>query len=336
MPQSGPSETARLHIELLGGCSVGLDGGGIRPLPTKKSQALLAYLAVPAGRFHSREKLTALFWGDTPEALARQSLRQALVGIRRIAGGTQRPILLTRGEAIALDVETVAVDVGLLEAAMNQGTLEALTSVAELYKGEFLAGLNLDEPEFNEWRAFERNRLNGIAVDALSRLVEMQASEAPDAAIATARRLLMIDPSQEQMQRTLMRLLLRQGQRAAALKQYQQCVGWFERELGVEPEEETRQVYRDILRSAGSGHGRQPRRSSSVQGQAIARIDEAPMVGREFEFGRLNDALEKAIDTGGQVILLRGEAGIGKSRLLREFIGRTVSSGIRILIGRCH
>src|SRR5882724_8242553 len=79
MSQSGPGGMAKLHIDLLGGCSVGLDGNGPCFLPTKKSQALLAYLAVPAGRFHAREKLTAMFWGDTPEALARQSFRQALV-----------------------------------------------------------------------------------------------------------------------------------------------------------------------------------------------------------------------------------------------------------------
>ena len=160
--------------------------------------------------------------------------------------------MLSRSGAIALDAEAVTVDVALLETALAEGTTEGMERVAELCKGEFLAGLNLNEPEFDEWRAFERDRLNGLAVEALTILVDRQSSETPEAAIQTARRLLAIDPSQEQMQRTLMRLLLRQGQRAAALKQYQHCVGWFERELGVEPEEETRQVYRDILRSCRS------------------------------------------------------------------------------------
>jgi DNA-binding SARP family transcriptional activator/tetratricopeptide (TPR) repeat protein len=327
---------AKLHIDLLGGCSVGLDGKGPCFLPTKKSQALLAYLAVPAGRFHAREKLTAMFWGDTPEALARQSFRQALVSIRRLIGRAPRPILLARSGAIALDAEAVTVDVALLETALADGTTEGLERVAELCKGEFLASFNLDQPEFDEWRAFERDRLNALAVEALTRLVDQQASETPEAAIQTARRLLVIDPSQERMQRVLLRLLLRQGQRAAALKQYQQCVGWFERELGVEPEEETRQVYRDILRSAGAGPDRQQEASSPLRRQVDARVDEAPMVGREFEFGCLNDALTKMLDTGGQVILLRGEAGIGKSRLLREFIGKMIPSGVRVLIGRCH
>ena len=160
-----------------------------------------------------------------------------------------------------------------------------------------------------------------LAVEALTSLVDRQAPETPEAAIQTARRLLAIDPSQERMQRALMRLLLRQGQRAAALKQYQLCVDWFERELGVEPEEKTRQLYRDILRSAGPSPDRLQRASSPLRRHVNARAEEAPMVGRDFEFGCLNDALTKMLDAGGRVVLLRGEAGIGKSRLLREFVG---------------
>jgi DNA-binding SARP family transcriptional activator len=330
MSQSGPGGGAKLHIDLLGGWSVRSGDHGSRALPTKKSQALLAYLAVPPGRFHAREKLTAMFWGDSSETLARQSFRQALVSIRRLTNG--EPLLLARSSAIALDPGAVEVDVTLLEAALADGTRDGLERVAELCKGEFLTGLNLDEPEFDEWRSFERDRLNARAVEALTALVDRQASETPEAAIQTARRVLAIDPSQERMQRTLMRLLLAQGQRAAALKQYQQCVGWFERELGVEPEEETQQVYRDILRSAGPDLQQRPASSARL---ANARADEAPMVGRGVEFRYLNDALTDMLDAGGRVVLLRGEAGIGKSRLLREFIGN-VPAGVRVLIGRCH
>ena len=337
MSKSGPAGgMAKLHIDLLGGCSAGLDGDGPCFLPTRKSQALLAYLAVPAGRFHAREKLTAMFWGETPEAQARQSFRQALLSIRRAVGSGPRPILLARSGAVALDAEAVTVDVALLEAALADGTTEGLEQAAALCKGEFLAGLNLNEQAFEEWRVFERERLNVLAVEALTSLVDRQAPETPEAAIQTTRRLLAIDPSQERMHRALMRLLLRQGQRAAALKQYQLCVDWFERELGVEPEEETRQLYRDILRSAGPGPDRPQGTSSSSRRHVNARAEEAPMVGRDFEFGCLNDALTKMLDAGGRVILVRGEAGIGKSRLLREFVGQAIPSGVRILIGRCH
>jgi DNA-binding SARP family transcriptional activator/tetratricopeptide (TPR) repeat protein len=336
MSKSGPAGMAKLHIDLLGGCSVALDGDGACFLPTRKSQALLAYLAVPAGRFHPREKLTTMFWGETPEVQARQSFRQALLSIRRAVGSGPRPILLARGGAVALDAEAVTVDVARLEAALADGTTEGLERAAALYKGEFLAGFNLNEQAFEEWRIFERERLNVLAVETLTRLGDRQAPETPEAAIQTVRRLLAIDPSQERMHRALMRLMLRQGQRAAALKQYQLCVDWFERELGVEPEEKTRQLYREILRSGGSSPDRLRGTSSPLRLQANARAEEAPMVGRDFEFGCLNDALAEMLDAGGRVILVRGEAGIGKSRLLREFVGQATTSGARILVGRCH
>lgn len=334
MSQSGLAGMAELHIELLGGCSARSNGDDPCVLPTRKSQALLAYLAAPAGRFHARDKLTAMFWGETPEAQARQSFRQALLSIRRTVGRGPRPILLTRNGAVALDAEAVTVDIALLEAALAGGTTEGLERAATLYKGEFLAGLNLNEQAFEEWRAVERERFNGLAVKALTGLVDRQALETPEAAIQTARRLLAIDPSHEGMHRALMRLLLRVGQRAAALKQYQLCLDWLERELGVEPEEETRQLYRDILRSAGSDRLRID--SATLRRQANARAEEAPMIGRDVEFVCLNDALTKMLDAGGRVLLLRGEAGIGKSRMLREFAGRAIPSGVRILIGRCH
>jgi DNA-binding SARP family transcriptional activator/tetratricopeptide (TPR) repeat protein len=325
----------KLHIDLLGGCSAVLDGDRPCVLPTRKSLALLAYLAVPAGRFHAREKLTAMFWGDTPETNARQSFRQALLSIRRAVRSSPRPILLSRSGAVALDAEAVTVDVALLEAALVEGTTEALERAALLCRGEFLADLNFNEGAFEVWRAVERERLNALVVKVFTNLVDRQAPVSPENAIETARRLLAIDPSQEAMHRTLMGLLVRQGQRAAALKQYELCVDWFERELGVEPEEKTRQLYRDILRGAHPAPDRLqeaslPSRNSNV------RAEEAPMVGRDIESCRLNEALTKMLNVGGSVVLLRGEAGIGKSRLLREFARQTIPSGVRILIGRCH
>ena len=170
MSKSGPAGgMAKLHIDLFGGCSARQDGDGPCFLPTRKSQALLAYLAVPAGRFHAREKLTAMFWGETPEAQARQSFRQALLSIRRAVGSGPHPILLARNGAVAIDAEAVTVDVALLEAALANGTKEGLEQAAALYKGEFLAGFNLNEQAFEEWRIFERERLNLLAVEALTR-----------------------------------------------------------------------------------------------------------------------------------------------------------------------
>src|SRR6185295_17554741 len=102
---------AYLHLELLGGFQARLEDGRPYPLPTRKVQALLAFLALPVGHFQSRDKLAALLWGDTPEAQARQSLRQALSSLRRAAADAGPPLLLTRGDAVALNPAAVRADV---------------------------------------------------------------------------------------------------------------------------------------------------------------------------------------------------------------------------------
>jgi DNA-binding SARP family transcriptional activator len=322
---------ARLHLELLGGFSARLDGGQPCVLPTRKARALLAYLALPAGRFHSRDKLTALLWGDTTEAQARQSFRQALASLRRALGDSEPAGLLTQGDAIALDAQGVVVDVADLEAALADGGTEALERAALLYKGDLLDGFSVDEASFEQWRVVERERLHELVLEGLARLLREQLrADRPEAAIQTALRILALDPLQEAVHRALMRLLLRQGRRAAALEQYQVCVGWLERELGAEPEEETRQLYREILRAAGAA----PR---SVPGPASALVRAAaPLIGRQAERERLRAALGRMLDDDGHVVLVSGEAGIGKSRLIQEFATEAAARGVRILLGRCH
>src|ERR1043165_1806239 len=135
----------RLRLELLGRFRAFAEPGGSCALPTRKAEALLAYLARPAGRFHSRDTLAALLWGDRPEAHARQSLRQALRSIRRALGPAHEDVLLSRGTSIALNSDLVSVDVTDVEAAISDGRPEALERAATLYGGEFLAGVRVDE-----------------------------------------------------------------------------------------------------------------------------------------------------------------------------------------------
>jgi DNA-binding SARP family transcriptional activator/tetratricopeptide (TPR) repeat protein len=314
---------AYLHLDLLGGFSAQVEGRPCR-LPTRKAQALLAYLAVPAGRFHARDKLTALLWGESDELHARQSFRQALAALRRVLGDQA---LIARSDTLALDAAAVRVDVDALEVDAGE------ERTAELYKGDFLDGLRVDEPRFEEWLVAERERLHALALERLAKLLRKQADAAPDAAIHTALRLLAIDPLQEPVHRTLMRLLLAQGRRAAALQQYQACVGWFERELGAEPEEATRALYREILRERAPAA---PAGTTIAAPLTAGPAGEAPLIGRETEAAALAAALGRMLDQGGQVVLLRGEAGIGKSRLLREAAAEATRRGFAVSLGQCH
>jgi len=327
---------ARLHCELLGGFSARLAAGTPCALPTRKVQALLAYLCLPAGRFHSREKLTALLWGDTTETQARQSFRQALAALRRAVGDGEPPLLLSRGDTVALNREAVAVDVAELEAALADGSPAALGRAAALYRGDLLDGFSVDEPPFEEWRVVERERLRELALEGLAKLLGAQlAAGPPEPAIQTALRILAMDPLQEAVHRALMRLLVRQGRRAAALQQYQVCLGWLQRELGAEPEEETRQLYSEILRTTG-GERAGARPAAAVSQAAGARAAEAPMIGRDADLDRLRASLARMLDQGGATVLVSGEAGIGKTRLIHEFAADALARGVRVVLGRCH
>src|SRR5467141_788855 len=104
---------ARLSLTLLGGFQARLEPGSAIALPTRKSQALLAYLALPLGQAHPRDKLAALLWGGIREESARASLRQALFAIRKALGDT--PALRQDGDALALAPAEVDVDTATFE-----------------------------------------------------------------------------------------------------------------------------------------------------------------------------------------------------------------------------
>jgi DNA-binding SARP family transcriptional activator len=182
------------------------------------------------------------------EPQARRGLRQALFTLRK-AVATEPPALLIEGESVALNPIAVDVDVAEFERGVAEDTPAALERATSLYRGELLEGLALQEAPFEEWLLAERERLRELALEALARLlVHQRTAGATEAALRTALRLIALDPLQEPVHRSLMRLYVKLGRRAAALRQYQVCVGALQRELGVEPEATTKQLYQEILR----------------------------------------------------------------------------------------
>jgi DNA-binding SARP family transcriptional activator len=334
-----------LRLTLLGGFDARLAAGDAVSLPTKKAQALVAYLGLRPGQTHQRDKLAALLWGERSDERARDGLRHALGALRKALPGVKTPSLLAEGQTLALNPAVVEVDVATFERRVAEGTPAALEHAAELYRGDLLLGFTVSEPLFEEWLVAERERLREIALEALARLLAHQAkSGGTERAIQTAIRLLGLDPLQEAVHRTLMRLYARQGRRGAALKQYQACVGVLQRELGVEPDAETKQLYQELLRrpaSATRAPGfRGDDRSRPARLAARARVElpagDTPLFGREVELGRLRELLEEAIRGHGQVATVLGEAGIGKTRLLAAVAADALQRGCRVFIGRCY
>ncbi|MGH7334247.1 MAG: BTAD domain-containing putative transcriptional regulator, partial [Candidatus Rokuibacteriota bacterium] len=324
---------ARLGLRLLGGFLLHIDGRP-RPLPARKAQALLAYLAVRAGRAHPRDTLTGLLWVDVGERQARQSLRQTMVRLRRALAAHTRA-LLVQGDTVTLAPAAIDLDVSEFERQVRRGTPEALEAAVSLYHGPLLDGVHVAAPPFEEWLQSERARLGELALDALRRLVDRHLKAGRvEPAIQAATRLLVFDPIQEDVHRTLMRLHVRQGRRAAALRQYQACVAVLQKELGVEPEPPTKRLYLEIIQqtSAPRPTGRRP---AAPARPSVAAAD-APIVGRESELARARARLRLASRGEGQVLFVTGEAGIGKSRLIEELVATAATHGARVLLGRAH
>ena len=243
----------RLAIAVLGGLDIHPgDGGATLDLPTRKSRAFLAYLALSPGMRRSREHLAATLWERSAEEQARASLRQTLSSLRRAVSGASEWIDAD-SDSVWLDAQAVEVDALLFERHAAQGSPQALEQAVALYRGELLSGFSLREERFEQWMTAERRRLQERAVRVFSDLVShYTAADLPDRGIAVATAMLALDPSLEWAHRALMSLYLRTGRREAAFRQYQECTRILSEELGVAPAEETRRLAADIGRDASA------------------------------------------------------------------------------------
>jgi DNA-binding SARP family transcriptional activator len=334
----------RLVVRLLGDLQVGRGASGPAvPIPARKVRALLAYLALHPGHPHPRDRLTALLWPDVADAQARQSLRQALAGLRRALA--KRGGLVADADKVAVDPLRVDVDVTRFEELIADGSRSRLEQAVALYRGDFLEGFQVKAPVFEDWLLTERERLRELARKALTKLLANQTRTGTgEVALHTARRLLALDPLREDVQRALMRLYVAQGQSAAALRQYQSCVGVLRRELGVEPEAATKRLYQEILQRPllpGVMAGPPPppvpaERRSPTRSQPGRVHGELALIGRDAEIARLRRARDEAWDGRARVVLVTGEAGIGKTRLLEQVAVEAAERGGRVLAGRFH
>ena len=239
----------RLAIAVLGGLDIHLgDADAPLNLPTRKSRAFLAYLALSPGMRRSREHLAGTLWERSAEEQARASLRQTLSSLRRVLPGADS-LVGADSDSVWLDARAVEVDALLFERHAAQGSAQALEHAVALYHGELLSGFSLREERFEQWMTAERRRLHERAVQVFSDLVgHYTTADRPDRAVAVAHAMLAFDPSLEWAHRALMRLYLRTGRREAAFRQYQECTRILSEELGVAPAEETRRLALEVGR----------------------------------------------------------------------------------------
>ena len=299
-----------IHVQVLGQLSIRRDGVPLPPFKSRKVLALLIYLALNPGA-HSRSRLAGLLWSDSPEPKALGNLRFALWNLSRVLGlqvfeADRLSVAWQSRPDFVLDLEEflAALWQARPERAETLEVIQALERAVQGYRGDLLDGFELpDNVLFNEWLQQQRAYLHEMAVEAFYRLTRAYlARHQWAAAIATARRLLALEPWHEEALQALMLALARSGQRSAALAQYATYEGVLHSELGTRPSAATVRLY-ERIRAAESA----PRHNLPAP--------LTPFVGRTDE---LNALLRLLDDPDCRLITLTGPGGVGKTRLAQQ------------------
>lgn len=349
-----------LTISLLGPFQATLDGRPVAGLHAERVRALLAFLAVEADEAHTRQTLAALLWPEESNDVALGNLRYTLSHLRRALGDTPTPpatpILAVTRESLRFNPESACrVDVSeflrLCGAAAapadSQAKCARLEEAAALYRGPFLEGFLLPgSAPFEDWLFWTREQLQHTMIAALRRLVRLYllAGRYEDAQ-AAARQQVQLEPLDEEAHRQLIAVLAMDGQRSAALRQFEICRRRLAQELSVEPMPETIALA-EAIRS--STFERQPHLSSWIDDPPQASLpDPSPpdgaalayaFVARDRELQQLDRHLAEAMQGHGRVVFVTGDAGSGKTALLREFARRALAAHADLVVasGSCN
>ena len=316
-----------LKLRLLGGLALEVDGEPA-PAPGGRCGSLLAWLALHEG-MQPRARVAARLWPEVLDESARRSLRSALLDLRRELGPAgQRHLVATRDELGLGPPGEIWVDVRAFTHAVEEGRL---TDALELGEGELL-------PEFeHEWVYAARDEHR----HAFEQVVERLAAAAEAAgdltgAVEHTRRLVAMDPLAEAPARELIRRLAAAHDRAAALAAYDRHRERLRTDLGMVPSAATRALVDEIRADQTSAQARSVPRSMELPGP-LGRHVAKPLFGRTTELGVLRGHWRSVLrDRSLRCILIGGEPGIGKTRLLADVCAMAHRDGAAVLYGRCH
>jgi predicted ATPase/DNA-binding SARP family transcriptional activator len=291
------STTFNLEAYLLGSPIFRRDGEILPLLITRKTLSLLAYLLLHQHNAHSREKLASLFWGDVSDQQARHSLRTALATLRNEFGAE---LFITDRETVKINPDIPFwIDARQFEndaKATSDAEITGLQKAIDLYRGDLLADF------YDDWISLEREHYHIIYLELLLRMAQLMRSRSEYArAIEHAEKVLESDPANERAFQHLIFCRLANGDRVAALKEYEECRRVLEEELAVEPSPETTALYQWLKKA--------PIMATE------ARITNLPIpltsfIGRSREMARVKDMLAQV-----RLVTLTGSGGCGKTRL---------------------
>ncbi|MDX8468723.1 BTAD domain-containing putative transcriptional regulator [Mesorhizobium sp. VK23B] len=237
-----------MHIRLLGGIEVVSADGQPLHFATRKTSLLFAALVLAGPKGLRRERVAAMLWAGSGEQQARNSLRQALVDIRRLFPSTGGEAIRIEGNAdtIWLAANANEADIWVFDRKCQADDGKNLAAAADLYRGELLDGLSFPG-DIDEWLVPLRANYTRKALDLAERLSLLPelGSHEEQACERLAECLVTLDPCAEQAHRALIRIFRRRGKTNDAFRQFLACREALKRELGVEPEEATRALVTD-------------------------------------------------------------------------------------------
>jgi DNA-binding SARP family transcriptional activator len=317
-PMSSASPEIGLQAFLLGPPLVQWAGQPLT-IPRRHVRGFFYYLAARRKPV-SRDQLCLLFWPDNPDIEARRNLTRLLTHLRQALPVPE--LLVAESDQISLDTNQYSCDVWEFErlAGEQPETMATLLAASPLYRGPFLDGFDLTgRLEYERWLSQERASLERLYLKALASLTEIYtARQDYSNAIQTAQRYLETDELTEEMHQRLISLYGLAGDRTHALRQFEACVAILERELGTDPLEDTRALYQAVLDGRMPALPRERLEFVQPAGWERLRLD-IPLLGRAAILQRLEQAFQRAQAGHSSAVLISGEPGIGKSRLLHDF-----------------
>ena len=322
-PEAGAG--SNLDVRLLGGLQVRVDGETV-VLRSGRARSLLALLIVRADAAHARQSLAFEFWPDSPESQARTNLRNLLHTLRQAHPSIDASLHVTPTTLQWKPTQPTTIDVERFVHAAHSATnadpddtdelIARCRAAVEIYGGELLAG------DHDEWLLARRDALRDQYRDVLRSLATALIDNGqPRDATAVTRELVRAEPLDESGHRLRIEAHHAAGDRAGAVRAYHECAATLERELGVEPGQATAVAYAALVESPGADA------AADRESTTRARAD---LVGRDHEWNQLVAAWRGAEHGPPGVVLVTGEPGIGKTRLVEELRALCVRSGVTV------
>jgi DNA-binding SARP family transcriptional activator/predicted ATPase len=332
--------STHLHIKLFGEFCLTVDGLPLSGVNSERLQALLAFILLHRDTPQSRQQIAVQLWSDATDADAKANLRRRLHELKQLIPNAARWLRVETKTVQWVQGDGCFFDVAAFQTAitLSPSSQQALEHAASLYQGDLLPSC------YDDWIVPHREQLRQQAIAGLETLIMLLTAQGNTrSAIRYAQQLQRIDPLYEPAYCHLMRLHAQEGDRARALRIYHQCMTTLQVELGVNPSPTTRKLYEELLMLEDASV---PPTCVAIAQPAVLMppttivnpvllASDLPLIGREAEWSAIQQWLANCRDRSRiDLLLLRGEPGIGKTRLLEELARAIQTTGGYVLWGR--